>query len=491
MRQRFEVQYEFGTTPIEKVIIPTQSRDQMPPILKALQHIFITPELNEKIFSILEEKVTSNINSRTGRPGMSLWEILVLAVIRLVRDADYDELQYMADTDSLLRGLLGVSKFGESKRTYALQTIKDNVGLVDAETINKINQIVVAHGHSLVKKDDDEKIEAKIDSYVFETNVHFSTDLNLLYDAARKVVELTSQLIEDTDLPGWRKSKDWKKRLKNCCRRVSKLASRKGRATEEKEQKLVEAAKEYLALASDVYDKAHETLLQLAQLRILYPERDKKFNDLLYFFGHLEKHIDLVRRRILNQETIPSEEKVYSLFEPHTEWINKGKAGNKVELGLKVAVATDQYGFILDHRVMIDEQDVHVTVPMAENLLQTYTLGSLSFDKGFWSKPNFETLKPQIEQLVLPKKGKLNQQEYEREHQKTFKALRNKHSAVESSINCLEHHGLNRCPDKGLDNFKKYTALGILACNLHKLGNVLLEQDRQSISKKQPLRKAA
>ena len=48
MRQRFEVQYELGTTPIEKVSIPSKSRDQMPPILKSLQHIFITAELNEK-----------------------------------------------------------------------------------------------------------------------------------------------------------------------------------------------------------------------------------------------------------------------------------------------------------------------------------------------------------------------------------------------------------------------------------------------------------
>ena len=422
---------------------------------------------------------------------MSLWEILVLAVIRLARDADYDQLQYMADTDSLLRSLLGINKFGPSQRSYALQTIKDNVGLVDAETINRINQIVVAHGHSLVTKDGAEKLEAKIDSYVFETNVHFPTDLNLLYDAARKVVDLTSQLVEETELPGWRKSKDWKKRLKNCCRNVSKLSSRRGRTTEKKEKQLAQAAEEYLALTSDLYDKAYETLLHLAQIQIIYPKRNKKFDDLLYFFGHLEKHIDLVRRRLLNDETIPPGEKVYSLFESHTEWINKGKAGNKVELGLKVAVATDQYKFILDHRVMIHEEDVHVAVPMSERLLEIYKLRSLSFDKGFWSKTNFEDLESKVEQLVMPKKGKLNEQEYEREHQKTFKELRHKHSAVESSINCLEHHGLDRCPDKGLDHFKKYVALGILACNLHTLGNVLLEQDRKNVSEPPPLKKVA
>jgi hypothetical protein len=62
--------------------------------------------------------------------------------------------------------------------------------------------------------------------------------------------------------------------------------------------------------------------------------------------------------------------------------------------------------------------------------------------------------------------------------------LRKYHSAVESDINCLEHHGLNKCPDKGIINFRKYTALGVLAHSLHKLGNILLERDSEAISAK-------
>ena len=129
---------------------------------------------------------------------------------------------------------------------------------------------------------------------------------------------------------------------------------------------------------------------------------------------------------------------------------------------------------------------------MVERLLQEdFNIRSASFDKGFWSQPNFKELKAQIETVVLPKKGRLTIEESEREHQASFLALRKKHSAVESDINCLEHHGLNRCPDRGLKNFKKYTALGVLSYNLHKLGDVLLMQDRKAVSKKKPLRKAA
>ena len=179
------------------------------------------------------------------------------------------------------------------------------------------------------------------------------------------------------------------------------------------------------------------------------------------------------------------------MFEPYTEWIKKGKAGNKVELGLRIAVATDQYGFILSHRVMQKEQDVDIAVPFAQELIDKYDIDSLSYDKGFWSPKNHKELEQLVQNVVLPKKGRRNKEETEREHNKQFKALRNQHAAVESDINCLEHHGLNRCPDKGLVHFKRYTSFGVLAYNLHKLGNILLEQDRKKLSKNTPIVKAA
>ena len=67
-------------------------------------------------------------------------------------------------------------------------------------------------------------------------------------------------------------------------------------------------------------------------------------------------------------------EKLFSLFEPHTRWIKKGKIGNKVELGLMIAVATDQYGFILGHKVMEHEQDVEIAVPFVKELVKKYDI---------------------------------------------------------------------------------------------------------------------
>ena len=191
------------------------------------------------------------------------------------------------------------------------------------------------------------------------------------------------------------------------------------------------------------------------------------------------------------KEIIPHDEKVFSLFEPHTEWIKKGKIGVTVELGLRIAIATDQYGFILGHQVMAKMSDVDVAVPFSQRLISGWNIDSISFDKGFWSPDNFKRIEGCVAHLVMPKKGRLNKTEQDRERNKTFKALRRQHSAVESNINCLEHHGLNRCPDKGMVAFSRYTSIGILAYNLHKLGNILLEQDRKKLSKNNEFLKAA
>ncbi len=486
MRKRFEVQYELEATPIEELKIPTRSRDEMPPVLRALQYIYTTPELNQKIFELLESKVTLG-KKRTGRPGMTLWEILVLATIRLTRDADYDHLHYMATTDNLIRGLLGACRFGETNKDYSLQSIKDNIGLIDDETLEQVNDLVVEAGHELIKKKD-EKLNVKIDSYVLESNVHFPTDVNLLYDAARKCLQLAQRLATRAQLPGWRKSQYWRNQFKSQCGQVSKFFVFGGK---KREEKLQNATKTYLKLARELSQRLDSAEADFETSANICIKQEILLKELQLFKEYLDKQVDLVSRRILDGDKIPHSEKVFSLFEPYTEWIQKGKAGRRQELGLKLTVATDQFGFILCHKIMQEQQDKDMAVPIAKDLLlRKYNIQSMSYDKGFWAPENHRALSELVEDLVLPKKGKLNQEEFEREHSKTFIALRKQHSAVESAINCLEHHGLNRCPDKGLSHFKKYAALGILACNLHKIGNLLQEKERKK-SKNKLLRKAA
>lgn len=105
-------------------------------------------------------------------------------------------------------------------------------------------------------------------------------------------------------------------------------------------------------------------------------------------------------------------------------------------------------------------------IEVADRLLKKYKVQSWSFDKGYWSTDNKELLSLVVPEVVLPKIGKKTEQEKEEESSKSFKRIRNQHSAIESNINELENRGLGRCPDSGYERFKKYIGLGITSYNL-------------------------
>ena len=135
-------------------------------------------------------------------------------------------------------------------------------------------------------------------------------------------------------------------------------------------------------------------------------------------------------------KTYPHAEKVFSFFEPHTEWISKGKAGVPVEFGIRVCVLQDQFGFTLHHQVMVRQTDDKVTVPMAEEAKKRFPeLTQVSYDKGFWSPDNLVKLEAFLDLAILPKKGKLSAEDKRRETHPEFIRARKKHSAVESDIN--------------------------------------------------------
>ena len=120
-------------------------------------------------------------------------------------------------------------------------------------------------------------------------------------------------------------------------------------------------------------------------------------------------------------------------------------------------------------------------MPVADRLLHRYgpgSLASLSFDKGFSRAEDRELLRLYVPTVVMPKRGRKTAAETACEHEKQFVALRRQHSAVESDINALEHHGLNRCLDVGLAGYQRYVGYGVLAYNLHVIGRELLARAR-------------
>ncbi|MFT5471662.1 MAG: IS5 family transposase [Verrucomicrobiales bacterium] len=214
-----------------------------------------------------------------------------------------------------------------------------------------------------------------------------------------------------------------------------------------------------------------------------------------YFQDMLILHIGLVDRRLVRKEAIGHDEKIFSLFEPHTELIKKGKTMPPVEFGHRLLVTTEQHGLIVDYKVMYGGSESAEIVPVADRLLNCFgdeSIASLSTDKGFSSAANRELLELYIDQVIMPKKGRRTKADTERESAKQWKSLKNKHSAVESDINCLEHHGLDRCPDKGLTGYERYVGLGILAYNLHKIGaGQLAQAAEEEERKRRPKKKAA
>jgi hypothetical protein len=189
---------------------------------------------------------------------------------------------------------------------------------------------------------------------------------------------------------------------------------------------------------------------------------------------------------VIHDEKIPHHEKVFSIFEPHTEWISKGKAGVTQELGLKVCILEDQHGFILHHQVMEKQTDNQVAVEMVSAAKNKFPgLTGCSFDKGFHSPENQINLADIIDNVVLPRKGRLSAETQAIEQAEEFIQARRKHSAVESAINALENHALDRCLDRGLFGFKRYVALAVLARNIQILGSKLQRKEQERLRREE------
>ncbi len=489
MRQHFEQQTTLGITPISEVKFPLRSRDELPPVLKALQHIFLTPVLNEKVFALLETKVVGG-KKKTGRKGMDLWHILVLAVVRHTLDTNWDRLEHIANYDTLLRKMLGihVEKFGIEETVFAYQTIVDNVSLIDEELLHQINLMVVEEGHHLLKKKEEERsLQLKTDSYVLETNVHFPTDLNLLWDSLRKGLDVVEKLMKlsaaDKRLKGWRKIKQLHSSTKSLFRQASQQVFR---SNGKNEQQKTRAVKTYLQ-QSNMLQERFEELIAAPPVGTNVKRILLCIVALQTYRDYAKKFTDQIERRLIKKEVIPASEKIYSIFEEHTEWITKGKLNKKVELGHLLLMTTDQHQLIVDYKIMQGEKDAAQIAPLTKRIQQNYAgkkISSHSFDKGFYSQVNLDSLQQAYTvQAVLPKKGRPNKEDKERESSKSFKQLRRAHSAVESNINMLEHHGLNRCVDRGLAAYKRNVGLSVLSYNLHIIGNHLIRQQKQKEEK--------
>jgi len=488
MRKTIEKQMQIGEVAIEDVEIDLSSRDEIPKILIGLQNLYKNREIREQVFKALEEIILKDMNN--GRPGMLLWRILVLGVLRLSCNWDYDKLQDIANNHKTLRQLLGHPTHSDYQ--YALQTLKDNISLFTPDLLDSINQIVVNFGHEIIGKKPGDELRGSCDSSVVETNTHYPTDINLLWDAMRKTILIIMALCDELGLTGWRKGIFNLKKVKklfNHAQRLKKSRSKDENKQKEKEQAIVKAHKVYIKFCKSIIDRVDEIIQSISTTDIILMV---KLDEIKGYIKHARRQIDQIERRVVEGEKIPHHEKVFSIFEEFTRMIKKGKAGVPQQFGLPVCFVKDQYGFILHHYVMEKEIDQDVAVPIVKEVKNRFPdFNSCSFDKGFHTPYNQEELKKIIDNVILPRKGKLSAINKEIENSDDFKEARRKHAAVESSISALQNHGLDRCPDRGLEGFKRYVALGVLARNIQILGHTIQQREYKRLQKKKKLQRLA
>lgn len=144
-------QLQIGEQDIAKIRFDPKSRDDIPQILRGLQYIYTTPQIREEVFSVLEKMIPQQIDKKNGRPGMQLWKVFVLGVLRLNLNHDYDRIHDLANNHKTIRQMLGHGLIDDQSE-YNLQTVKDNISLLTPEILDRINKIVVESGHRLVKK---------------------------------------------------------------------------------------------------------------------------------------------------------------------------------------------------------------------------------------------------------------------------------------------------------------------------------------------------
>ena len=464
MRQVQDPQLKLGSVGIEEIRLNPKSRDDIPAILLGLQHLYADADLRARLFALLEKELCPGVNLDVGRPGLELWKIVVMGVVMQGLGCDFDRLHELVNEHRTLRKFLGHATDWD-ETAYEYQTVVDNVCLLRPELLAAIGQLVVASGHRVAKKKRGEPLRGRCDSFVVETDVHDPTDVSLLWDAMRCLLRTTGRAAGQHGVRGWRQWRHLSREVQTRFHRV-----RTTRRAQAHPERITASLQHCRALAA----RAETTLGELVAVAPLTGLQIEGY------LAHARRQIDQVERRLLRGETIPHDEKVFSIFENHTRWISKGKAGRPVELGVPVCVLEDQHGFLLYHEILWEGGDTDIAVPMIEAAQARYPdLRACSFDRGFHSPANRLRLDALLEHNVLPRKGRWNRADRVREEDPAFVAARRQHPAVESAIHNLEHRGLDRVRAYGPDGFARVVALSMLAFNIHRLG-LLLRRRAQS-----------
>jgi hypothetical protein len=236
-----------------------------------------------------------------------------------------------------------------------------------------------------------------------------------------------------------------------------------------------------LDLAQTLLTRAEATRETLRKTGTFDAQALASDKELETFLDRTRQVCDIARRRVLEGETIPNDQKLFSIFETHTQLYKRGKAGEPVQLGRLVLIYEDGAGFVSHYHILPrDKNDRDVVVAQTRKAQKRHhgKIQRASFDRGFHSPENQEKLAEIVQHPCLPMPGVHQAAEQEKTASLEFRQARQSHPGVESAIGAMQSgNGLERCRDRTERGFERYIGLGILGRNLHVLGKLLIAEE--------------
>ena len=407
-----------------------------------------------------------------GRNGISPEQTLRSLTLMRVKNWDYRELAERINDGYTLRSFTlfdthAVPKHDAFNRAF---------NRITPATLADINQLVV---QAAVKLGLEDGKQLRVDTTVVETNIHYPTDATLLWDTVRTVTRLVWDLHEK--LP--RGVKGFTDRTRSARRRMQAIQRMTAR---QREQQQTPKYRELIRITEQVVQNAKQVIAAAKRIRkvdvvtsVVISGICKEITSFCTLGGCV---IDQTRRRVLQGETVPPEEKVYSIFEPHTALIKRGKTLKPVEFGHKVFLAESSHGLITEYRVLegnpVDSDHVQASLDHPTETFQ-HAPESYAGDRGFYSIENVQNCKDAgVSQVCIPQRGGQRTEEQEElERSRVFKKGQRFRAGIEDNVSVLfRGRGMKRCLLKGRERFEILVGAAVLANNLMRIADLLAKQ---------------
>jgi IS5 family transposase len=414
-----------------------------------------------------------------GRRGLTAPQVLRALVLMRVKNWDYRELRERITDGITLRAFTNfyceeVPKHDAFNRSFNRLT---------PTTLKAINDLVV---EAAVKLGLEDGSKLRLDTTVVETDIHHPTDNTLLWDVVRVLTRLLGRLAEALELP---RISSFRNRSRAAHRRMYEIQRMTTRQRQGAGSQQTAAYRALIAIAEEVVASARKALDDTAAMHGKDPLTALNIKALREEIAHYctlgARVIDQAQRRVLDGEQVPTSEKIYSIFEPHTDLIKRGKVRTPVEFGHKVFLAESAKGLITQYDVLkgnpVDE--VHVA-PSLRRHRRTFRRAPQLYgaDRGFFSEHNLDVCASGgVAMACIPQRGgRKTPQRQAYERSPAFKQGQRFRAGIEGRISVLMRgRGMKRCRTEGAERFALFVGAAVLANNLMIIGELLTRRSRR------------